>query len=98
VESGPWKAVLDGPLHPYTEALRDAVPVPDPRAVRTTEPMVKGEVTDAPAPGAGCAFAPRCPLVEEVCWRVEPSLQELAPEHLAACHVRARQAAPMAAT
>ena len=92
VESGPWKAVLDGPLHPYTEALREAVPVPDPRAARNTESMVKGEVTDAPAPGAGCPFAPRCPLVEEICWRIEPPLRELAPYHLAACHVRAREA------
>ena len=44
VESGSWKQVMDGPLHPYTEALRDAVPVPDPRASRHVEPMVKGEV------------------------------------------------------
>jgi oligopeptide/dipeptide ABC transporter ATP-binding protein len=93
VESGPWKAVLDTPLHPYTEALRDAVPVPDPRAARTSDPMVKGEVTDASAPGIGCAFAPRCPLAEDVCRRVEPPLLPLAPGHLVACHVRAREAA-----
>ena len=92
VESGPWKVVLDEPLHPYTEALQDAVPVPDPRAARATEPMVKGEVTGAPVPGVGCAFAPRCPLVEDICWRVEPPLLELAAGHLAACHVRAREA------
>ncbi len=96
VESGPWKAVLDGPLHPYTEALRDAVPVPDPRAARTTAPMVTGEVTDAPALAIGCAFAPRCPLAEKICWRVEPPLLELAPSHLAACHVRAREAGVVA--
>ena len=92
VESGPWKQVIDEPLHPYTEALQDAVPVPDPRAARTVAPMVKGEVADVPAPGSGCAFAPRCPLVEDVCWRVEPPMLELAPNHLAACHVRAREA------
>ena len=80
VESGSWKQVIDEPLHPYTEALQDAVPVPDPRRPATVEPMVKGEVADAPELGVGCAFAPRCPLVEDVCWRVEPALLELAPE------------------
>ncbi len=92
VESGPWKEVIDRPRHPYTEALRDAVPVPDPRAARTTEPVVKGEATDAPALGVGCSFAPRCPLVEDVCWRLEPPLVDLTPGHLVACHVRAREA------
>ncbi len=96
VETGSWKTVVDAPLHPYTQALRDAVPVPDPRATQAIEPMVKGEVGDVSAVGVGCAFAPRCPLVEEVCRRVEPPLDELRTGHQVACHVRAREAAAAA--
>lgn len=92
VETGPWKAVVDQPLHPYTQALRDAVPVPDPRATQAIEPIVKGEVGAAPVAGVGCPFAPRCPLVEAVCRTVEPSLTESDPGHEVACHVRAREA------
>jgi oligopeptide/dipeptide ABC transporter ATP-binding protein len=92
VETGSWKQVVDGPLHPYTQALRDAVPVPDPRANRPIEPMVKGEAGDAPVAGVGCAFAPRCPLAEAVCWQVQPPLTMLPDAHEVACHVRAREA------
>jgi len=93
VETGSWKAVVDRPLHPYTQALREAVPVPDPRAGRAIEPTVKGEAGDAPALEVGCPFAPRCPLVEEVCRVVEPPLVALADGHEVACHVRVREAA-----
>ena len=95
VERGPWKAVLDRRSHPYTEALRDAVPVPDPRATRTSmAPMVKGEVPDAPGVGSGLSRSrPRCPLVEATCREVDPALVDLAPDHAVACHVRAREAA-----
>jgi oligopeptide/dipeptide ABC transporter ATP-binding protein len=92
VETGSWKQVVDGPLHPYTQALRDAVPVPDPRATQSIEPLVKGEATTTPAAKVGCPFAPRCPLVEDVCWQVEPQLLDLGGGQLVACHVRAREA------
>jgi len=92
VEQGTWQAVIDRPRHPYTEALRDAVPVPDPRRSVAIEPMVKGEVPDAASVGTGCAFSPRCPLAEDVCRRIEPPLVDIAPLHAIACHVRARQA------
>jgi oligopeptide/dipeptide ABC transporter ATP-binding protein len=92
VETGSWKTVVDRPLHPYTQALQDAVPVPDPRATKAIEPMVKGEVGDVPAAAGGCAFAPRCPLVEAVCWRQEPPLTVLDDGHEVACHVRVREA------
>jgi oligopeptide/dipeptide ABC transporter ATP-binding protein len=93
VERGGWKAVLDRPRHPYTEALRDAVPVPDPRSQASIAPMVKGEVPDAAAVGVGCPFAPRCPLVEAICREIDPALTDLAPDHAVACHVRAREVA-----
>ncbi len=91
VETGSWKQVVDGPLHPYTQALRDAVPVPDPRATQPLEPMVKGEATTTPTAKVGCAFAPRCPLAEDVCRQIEPPLQDLGSGQLVACHVRARE-------
>ncbi len=92
VELGPWRAVSDDPLHPYTRALQEAVPVADPgiEAAREIEPL-RGEVPDPADPPAGCVFHPRCPLVEDVCTTVDPELAELLPEHQAACHVAARR-------
>jgi oligopeptide/dipeptide ABC transporter ATP-binding protein len=91
VEAGPWRPVSDDPLHPYTRALQDAVPIPDPRAEagRDIEPL-PGEVPDPANPPNGCTFHPRCPLAEPVCTSVEPALAELQPSHRAACHVTAR--------
>jgi oligopeptide/dipeptide ABC transporter ATP-binding protein len=97
VEQGSWKAVIDHPRHPYTEALRDAVPVPDPRRSTSIVPMVQGEIPDPASVVVGCAFAPRCPIAEDVCRRVEPPLLDIAPLHAIACHVRAREAGVMAA-
>jgi oligopeptide/dipeptide ABC transporter ATP-binding protein len=92
VEHGAWKDVLDAPLHPYTNALRDAVPVPDPRFEHSLERTVRGEVPDPARMPTGCPFHPRCPLAEEVCRIIDPALLELAPGHVAACHVAARRA------
>jgi oligopeptide/dipeptide ABC transporter ATP-binding protein len=91
VELGPWDGVLDTPLHPYTAALRDAMPVPDPEleAARLDAP-IRGEVPNPAAPPPGCPFHPRCPLAEQVCREVRPELLELLPGHAAACHVAAR--------
>jgi peptide/nickel transport system ATP-binding protein len=94
VEEGPWRAVLDDPRHPYTVALEAAVPTPDPEVEAEREVItLPGEVPDPADPPPGCAFHPRCPLVEEICREVRPGLGELAPRHLAACHVAARNAA-----
>jgi oligopeptide/dipeptide ABC transporter ATP-binding protein len=92
VELGPWKPVSDDPLHPYTRALQDAVPVPDPveEAQRQVEPLA-GEVPDPAHPPEGCNFHPRCPWAEQVCIDVDPALVELQTAHRAACHVAARE-------
>lgn len=92
VELGPWKEVSDEPLHPYTRALQQAVPVPDPEVERRhqIEPLV-GEVPDPANPPQGCSFHTRCPLAEQMCIDVEPNLTELRPSHRAACHVAARE-------
>jgi peptide/nickel transport system ATP-binding protein len=71
--------------HPYTRALLEAVPVPDPRH-RRTEPMPAGEIPSAINPPSGCRFHPRCPIARENCAVDEPPLRELRPEHFIACH------------
>ncbi len=87
-ESGPWRTVSDEPLHPYARSLRDAALVPGPGAA-TPPPVLRGEVSDAARPPAGCRFHPRCPVAEDRCRTTEPALLELLPDHLAACHVAA---------
>lgn len=90
VEIGPWKPVSDDPLHPYTRALQDAVPVPDPEVEeRRRVSALVGEVPDPANPPRGCNFHPRCPLAQQLCVDVDPTLEELAPAHQAACHAAA---------
>jgi oligopeptide/dipeptide ABC transporter ATP-binding protein len=92
VELGPWQLVLDQPLHPYTNALREAIPTPDPGPLgaRPHTPL-PGEVPSNANPPAGCPFHPRCPLAEDICRVVRPELIEMRPGQQAACHVAARQ-------
>jgi peptide/nickel transport system ATP-binding protein len=89
VEMGSLHEVFDRPSHPYTRALLDAVPVPDPRH-RRTEPMPHGEIPSSIAPPPGCRFHPRCPIAEMgVCDTMVPVLLPAEAEsHLASCHLR----------
>jgi oligopeptide/dipeptide ABC transporter ATP-binding protein len=97
VEIGPWDVVLDEPLHPYTRALRDTMPVPDPElAAHQIDVPVRGEVPNPVAPPSGCPFHPRCPRAEPACADSRPALLELLPGHLAACHVARRELADQA--
>ncbi|WP_035055630.1 ABC transporter ATP-binding protein [Desulfuromonas sp. TF] len=73
------------PRHPYTEALLNAVPVPDPSLPRVSEPL-KGEVPSPLNPPPGCHFHPRCPYAREICNSVDPPLEDKGGEHFAACH------------
>ena len=84
-EVGPLADVYQYALHPYTRALLEAVPVPDPTRRRTL-PMPKGEIPNPINPPSGCRFHPRCPIVGEICSKVEPELRELRPGHQVACH------------
>ncbi len=84
-EVGPLADVYANSGHPYTRALLEAVPVPDPRH-RRTEPMPAGEIPSAINPPSGCRFHPRCPIARENCAVDEPPLRELRPGHFMACH------------
>jgi len=85
MEQGNTEDIILKPLHPYTEALISAVPVPDPTA-RRSEVVIKGEVPSAINPPPGCRFHTRCPYVMEVCRKKEPKLIEVEGNRYLACH------------
>jgi peptide/nickel transport system ATP-binding protein/oligopeptide transport system ATP-binding protein len=86
-EIAPKAAIFTRPQHPYTEALLEAVPVPNP-ALRKRKRLLAGEVPSPIDPPSGCRFHTRCPYAEERCKREEPQLQEVSPEQWVACHLR----------
>jgi peptide/nickel transport system ATP-binding protein len=74
------------PLHPYTKALLDAVPIPDPQIeARREHRVLGGEVPSPLNPPRGCVFHTRCPLASEECRIAIPTLREVRPKHFAAC-------------
>jgi len=87
VELAPKEAIFAAPLHPYTEALMAAAPVPDPRAKRERL-VLEGDIPSPMAPPPGCRFHTRCPVAVARCREEVPGLRELAPEHYVACHLR----------
>lgn len=84
VERGPTEAIINGPLHPYTQALLAAVPVPDPTIGRSEIP-IKGRIPTSSHDFPGCRFAPRCLYGEDKCAREESELVEVAKDHFVAC-------------
>ena len=85
VEFAPSKALYKKPIHPYTQALLSAVPLPDPALKRNTRIILKGDVPSPIDPPPGCSFHPRCLYAKETCSRSEPELKEIDNDHLAAC-------------
>lgn len=75
------------PLHPYTRALLNAIPIPDLRYKNRVTEILKGEVSSPIEPEPGCRFAPRCPAVMEICKNVNPQFKEVKPGHFVACHL-----------
>ena len=89
-ELGPVGSVLGQPLHPYTQALMEAVPDPDPENRLRDRPALPGEPPSLTSPPPGCRFHPRCPIAKMgLCDVVEPELRELRPDHFVACHLAA---------
>jgi peptide/nickel transport system ATP-binding protein/oligopeptide transport system ATP-binding protein len=87
VECADKRALFTRPLHPYTEALLAAVPIPNPR-VKREKRLLPGDVPSPIAPPSGCHFHTRCVYAEERCRRETPMLREVAPAHTVACHLR----------
>ena len=87
VEYTDKRTLFTRPLHPYTEALLAAVPVPDP-ATRREKIVVQGDVPSPLRPPPGCHFHTRCRYAEARCKTEVPALREVEPGHLAACHLR----------
>jgi oligopeptide/dipeptide ABC transporter ATP-binding protein len=85
VEIAPTRALFARPLHPYTEALLSAVPVPDPRR-RSQRIVLGGEVADPANAPPGCPFHPRCAYAIERCRNEAPALRQLAADHSVRCH------------
>ncbi len=86
VELANREELYNDPLHPYTQALLSAVPIPDPRATRARKRIILTGDPPSPAnPPAGCPFHPRCPLATDQCKREVPEWRELKPNHWVAC-------------
>jgi peptide/nickel transport system ATP-binding protein len=87
MEVSPAEELHNKPIHPYTNALLAAVPIPDPEENRRRERIVvSGEPPNPIDPPSGCVFHPRCPRATQICREVEPPLARYPGGHLAACH------------
>ena len=87
VELATANALYTNPLHPYTEALLSAVPIPDPR-VKRKHIRLQGDVPNPIRPPPGCHFHTRCPIAKPDCSQRVPELRETKPGHWVACHLR----------
>ena len=89
VELGTNDGVFRRPLHPYTQALLSAIPIPDPDLAQRHRMVLEGDLPSPAHPPPGCRFHPRCPLATDLCKREDPELRDLgaagAP-HQVACH------------
>jgi peptide/nickel transport system ATP-binding protein len=94
VEYGPSREVYERPAHPYTAALLDAIPAPDPTDTsHKTKLGLKGELPSAADPPSGCRFRTRCPRAQAICAEIEPPMRGFDVEaHRAACHFPLRPA------
>ncbi|MDQ0413623.1 ABC transporter ATP-binding protein [Mesobacillus stamsii] len=82
------KEIYSNPLHPYTQALLSAVPVPRKKGVAKRERIIlKGELPSPANPPAGCVFHTRCPAAFDLCRQVVPDFQEVKDNHFVACHL-----------
>ena len=88
VELADSDEIYSNTLHPYSQALLDAVPIPDPkREAEKERAILSGDVPSPINPKPGCPFAGRCPKATDICRQKTPELQEVAPNHFVACHL-----------
>ena len=87
VELADRNELYETPLHPYSQALLSAVPVPDPKESRQRKRIIlPGDVPSAINPPSGCRFHPRCPIAMSICSQETPVWREVSPHHWVACH------------
>ena len=94
VEIADAKDLYAQPMHPYTQALLSAIPIPDPQ-IKRDRTILKGDVPTSRNPPSGCRFRTRCPIAIDECARIDPELREITPGHSVACiRVEGYQGAP----
>jgi peptide/nickel transport system ATP-binding protein/oligopeptide transport system ATP-binding protein len=86
VELAPRKELFLNPLHPYTQALMSAIPIPKPNLKRERI-ILQGEVPSPQNPPSGCRFHPRCPVAIDECSKIEPEFTHAKADHWVACHL-----------
>jgi len=87
VELANWDEIYSSPLHPYTEALLSAIPIPDPQVKKECK-ILEGDVPSPINPPSGCRFHPRCPHTRLECSQFEPEFKDVGGGHYVACHLR----------
>lgn len=84
--------LFNNPIHPYTQSLTSAVPIPNPKLERGRQRIIlKGEPPSPANPPSGCVFHPRCPIAKDVCKVESPQFTEIQPGHFTACHLAESQ-------
>ena len=94
VELASSRDLFRNPLHPYTQSLISAIPIPDPKKERLRKPLVlEGEVPSPVNPPSGCVFHTRCPVSDDLCSREIPQYREINPNHFVSCHYAGKRIA-----